>query len=166
MSVMMRTVLYSMLTVLPHCAPDSDRGSGPPPSGGPDVVLGTVEVGDRPIQLYVDFGTDSAVLGFAVGDGAERRYFPIYGSTYRGMPAVTLEVFASEDGRELWVRSSWPGYDVLAHHRLGTDRAMTRYGTVTALGTPSPERLGGGAGDFPAMEPSKATRVASFEYEE
>lgn len=130
-------------------------------------MLGTVEIDGRSVQFYVDFGADTAVLGFAVEDAEGRwRYFPMYGSTYRGLPAVTLEVLASEDDGELWVRSSWPGYEFLAYHHLGTDQAMTRYGAVSSLSTPSPEQLGGGAGDFPAMESSKAAKVATFEYSE
>lgn len=130
------------------------------------TVLGAVPAGARLVEFYVDVGADSAVLGFAVeNDAGEKRYFPMYGSTYRGMPAVTLDVYVSDAQEEMWVHSSWPGYEVLAYHRLGSDRSMTRYGEIQSLGKPTPERLSGGTGSFPAMDRAKVSKAATLQVE-
>ncbi len=132
----------------------------------PDVVLGAARVGTRSVQFYVDFGSDSAILGFAVqGDSRGRRYFPMYGSTYRGLPPVTLEVFVSDTQEEMWVRSSWPGYGILAWHRMGTDRCMTRYGEIASSDRPAPESLRGGTAHFPEMDMGRVTRAATLLYD-
>jgi hypothetical protein len=141
-------------------------GGEPAANGGAYTVLGTVQIGTHRLQFYVDFGPDSAVLGFAAEGGpGGRRYFPLYGSTYRGLPSVTLDVFASKSGEEVWVRSSWPGYETLAHHRLGTDRCTTRYGEVASFGEPTPASFGGGTGSFPAMDAAAVSHVATLGYD-
>lgn len=109
----------------------------------PAVVLQSVQIGTRSVRFYVDFGTDSAVLGFSVeNDSGQQRYFLMYGSTYRGLPPVVLDVFVSHCQEEMWVRSSWSGYEVLAYHRMGTNRCITRYGEITSFDKPTPASLG------------------------
>ena len=133
----------------------------------PDVVLESVEIGSRSVQFYIDFGADSAVLGFSVeSSSGQQRYFPMYGSTYRGLPAVTLDVFVSDSKEEMWVHSSWSGYEILAYHRMGTDRCITRFGEIHSFDKPTPESLGGGARPFPEMDIKKVSKVATLNYDE
>jgi hypothetical protein len=132
--------------------------------GKPDVVLGSIGVGDASLELYVDFDWDSAVLGFSLDDGSgARRYFPLYGSTYRGLPAVTIEVFVSPSQEEVWVRSSWPGYEQLGYHRVGTDRCITRYGEIEASPDATPAGISGATADIPPLDEA-ASKAAAFTY--
>ncbi len=155
---MTHTLLGSMLTVQASGAPAANEK--------PDIVLESVRIGARSVQFYVDFGSDSAVLGFSVeNDSRQQRYFPMYGSTYRGLPSVTLDVFVSDSQEEMWVHSSWFGYEILAYHRMGTDLCTTRYGEITSFDRPTPESLGGGARNFPEMDIEKVSRVATLTYD-
>lgn len=118
------------------------------------------------MQFYVDFGRDSAVLGFSTKNAeGQQRFFPIYGSTYRGLPAVTLSIFASVSNEEMWVCSSWPGYKVLAYHRINTDRCMTKYGEIASFDKSTPDRLGGGTSHLPEMDVEKVIKIATFTYD-
>lgn len=133
----------------------------------PDVVLGSVQIGSRSVQFYIDFGIDSAVLGFSVeSSSGQQRYFPIYGSTYRGLPTVTLDIFVSDSQEDMWVHSSWPGYEILAYYLMGTDRCTTLYGEIYSFDKPTPESLGGGARRFPEMDIKKVSKVATLKYDE
>jgi hypothetical protein len=144
-------------------------GCGPTPGSAgavnrPDKILGSLTVGAQSLQFYVDFGADSAVLGFSTANQAgQPRYFPMYCSTYRGLPAVTLDVFLSEDQQKMWVLSSWKGYETLAYHRIGSDRCTTRYGENAYFTTPTPPSIGGG-GKPPAMDPSQVKKVLTITY--
>ena len=137
-------------------------------------TLKTMRIGEQFISLYVDYGTDSAVLGFSTpsdsvtpSDGADAsnsasvQYFPLYASTYRGLPPVVLDVFVSKAGDEMWIRSSWEGYETLAYYRLGSGSATTRYGKLAAINTPTPAVLGGSAAAFPKMVEDDVTKVAT-----
>ncbi len=135
---------------------------------GPDVMLDSLQAGAHRVQFYIDYPSwDSAVLGFFVKDQTGRpRYFPIYGSTYRGLPPVELEVFLSEAEEEMWVLSSWEGYEVLAYHQLGSDWFTdTRSSSKRAASdTPSPQG-GRGVGprmDFPDMDRARVKRVLTI----
>jgi hypothetical protein len=125
------------------------------------TVLETVKVDATEVEFYIDLGTDSAILGFMVEDDSGKpRYFPMYASTYRGLPSVTLDVFVSNEKDAMWVRSSWKGYENLAVHELGTDTCLTRYGKISSFDEPTPETLGGGSGVFPEIDEGKVTKVA------
>ena len=129
------------------------------------VPIGSMQVGARSVQFYVHYGYDNAVLGFSVASQAGRpRYFPMYCSTYRGMPPVTLDVFLSDTQEEMWVLSSWSGYETLAYYRVGSDRCMTGYGENSYSDTPTPESIGGGSKHFPDMGPARAKRTATITY--
>src|SRR3954447_272636 len=133
----------------------------------PDVVLESIRIGSRSMQFYIDFGTDSAILGFSVeSSSGQQCYFPMYGSTYRGIPAVTLDVFVSDSQEEMWVHSSWLGYETLAYYSIGADRCITPYGEMHSFDRSAPEILGGGAGRFPEMDIKKVAKVATFKYHE
>ena len=126
---------------------------------GPDVILGSMQAGKHRVGFYIDYGRDIAVLGFTLKGRAGRpRYFPMYGSTYRELPPVTLDVFLSDTAEEMWVLSSWKGHEVLAHYRVGNDRCMTCYGETAASSTPTPQSIGGGKGQFPPMNPAHARK--------
>ena len=159
--------MCTLLAVQSGCGSDGGQDNGEASSDPqPDIVLESVRVGEREVTFYVDFESDSAVLGFAVADDSgRRRFFPMYGSTYRGLPAVTLDVYVSVSQDELWVRSSWPGYETLAYHRMGTNRCITRYGEITAFAVPTPDRISGAAKPFPAMDLEAMTMTASIVYE-
>lgn len=156
-------VIASVLLALAgcRCGRDRDRGG----SGAPEhVVLDTVAVAGTDVQFYQDLGVDSAVLGFSVPDeNGKQRYFPMYASTYRGLPPVELQVYASRSGDEMWVRSSWSGYEVLAYHRMGTDRCETTFGQISSYAEPTPAMLGGGPANFPAMDEESVTQLATIE---
>ena len=129
------------------------------------VPLDSIQITDKSIQFYVNFSYDTAVLGFSVpNEDGSPRYFPMYASTYRGLTAVTLEVFVSETLDHMWVLSSWSGYEVLAYHRINTDRCMTRYGEITSFGKPTTEMLGEGSSRFPEMDTEKVSKLATIKY--
>ncbi len=129
------------------------------------VALDSVKIGQSTIQFYVEYSYDTAILGFSVpGKDGSPRYFPMYGSTYRGLPAVTLDVYVPETQDEMWVRSSWKGYEILAYHRLGTDRCMTEYGEITSIANPTPEGLGGERTLIPKMDTNTVSKVATITF--
>jgi len=107
----------------------------------PDVLLDSVEIGGRSLQFYVDFGWDDATLGFLdKGPDGRPRYFAIYGTTYRGIDPVVLEVFVSQDN-EMWVFSSLEGWEDLAYHRVGSEYVISGFGKHRYSSIPSPEVL-------------------------
>lgn len=168
MKIMKHLLLGLMLAFQVGCESESSgQASGvTAASKDPDIILESVQVGTRLAQFYVDLGSDSAVLGFSVeNDAGQQRYFPMYGSTYRGIPSVTLEVFASASQEEMWVYSSWQGYELLAYHRMGTDQSMTQYGEITSFDQPTPESFGGGTGRFPEMNTEEVYKVANIKYD-
>ncbi|NJN47874.1 MAG: hypothetical protein HC808_16915 [Candidatus Competibacteraceae bacterium] len=137
------------------------------PTKPTEVLLQTVEVGEHTAQFYIGYGPDVAVLGFSVpNQAAQKRYFPLYGSTYAGIPPVTLEVFVSQTENEMWVNSSWSGYEVLAYHRLGTEQCITRFGEIESFEEPVPQAISGESKDFPPMDPAQVSKVATIEYGE
>jgi hypothetical protein len=130
------------------------------------VVLGQVRIGNEATEFYIAYGPDEAILGFSVPDGGGgTRYFPMFASTYRGIPPVVLEVFASKAEDEMWVRSSWPGSEVLAYHRVGGDTAITQFGKVTFIKEPMPPYLSGGPIPFPEMIAGSVVKKATFRHE-
>jgi hypothetical protein len=131
------------------------------PARAPATILDSLQAGSNTIQFYIDYGPDSAVLGFFVKDQAGcPRYFPMYCSTYRGVPPVELNVFLSDAKEEMWVQSSWEGYKTLAYYRVGSDRCVTRYGENAAVDTPTPPGFGGGGTiRLPDMDPAHAKNV-------
>jgi hypothetical protein len=134
---------------------------------GTDMVsLGEVRVGQEALSFYVAYGYDSAILGFSVSTGAGRvRYFPIYGSTDRGIPSGLIEVFVSEREDEIWVRSSWTANEVLAYHRVGSETAQSGWGELRFFDTPMPESIGGGPLPYPAL-PKTAVKIAAYDYQD
>jgi hypothetical protein len=129
----------------------------------PDKIIGSLQVGTNSLQFYIDFGIDSAVLGFLViNDTNAPWYFPMYCSEIRGIPAVTLDIFESYSNDEIWVQSSWPGYPVLTYYRVGSDRCVTRYGEYVYCGKPIPDSVGGKHGTFPEMDPEKVWKVSTI----
>ena len=131
----------------------------------PRTLHDPVLIGNYSLQIYLQYAQDSAVLGFSVGaEGAPPRYFPIYGSTYRGIPDVTLDVFSSNDGQELWILSSWPGYDVLAYYPIGSDRCVTAYGELDSVSNTMPTSIAGTSRRIPDMDAKSAKRILSVPY--
>jgi len=127
--------------------------------------LGSVQVGDASVKLLIAYSGDSALLEFSVAkDAGRERYVPMFGSTYRGIPEVTLKVIVSKSGDQLWVQSSWPDNAVLAYYRLGADTATTPFGTMGLLETPFPNVLSGGPQGFPQFDPGGVWTLASFYY--
>jgi len=125
--------------------------------------LGSVQVDDASVRLLIAYSGDSALLELAVAkSGGPERYIPMFGSTYRGIPSVTLNVIVSKSKDQLWVQSSWPDSTVLAYYRLGADTATTPFGTMGLLDTPFPKLLSGGPQGFPQFDPSGVWTLASF----
>jgi hypothetical protein len=133
-------------------------------ASGPEVILGSIQTGGHKVEFYIDYGYDSAVLGFALRDpGKHPRYFPIYGSTYRGLEPVTLNVYLSDTEEEMWVHSSWNGWGILAYYRLGDDYCISpHYNEIPASDTPRPESLGGRSRDFPPMDSAHVKKVLTL----
>ena len=169
---------FLCLPLLLFAACETSQGpvaNAPPATAQSLDTLKTVKIGEQSISLYVDYGTDSAVLGFSTrsdsvtpGDAIDTdssesvQYFPLYASTYRGLPAVVLDVFVSKAEDEMWIRSSWVGYETLAHYRLGSGSATTRYGNVAAINTPTPVVLSGSPIAFAKMDENAVTKVATI----
>jgi hypothetical protein len=127
--------------------------------------LGSVQVDDVSVKLLIAYSGDSALLEFSVAkSGGRERYVPMFGSTYRGIPAVTLNVIVSKFKDQLWVQSSWPDNAVLAYYRLGANTATTPFGTMGLLDTPFPEVLSGGPEGFPQFDSNGGSTLASFYY--
>ncbi len=130
-------------------------------------MLGEVRVGDEVERFYVAYGFDSAVLGFSVSvDAGPMRYFPIYGSTNRGIPSVTLEVFASRSEEEMWVRSSWKDNAILAYHRIGAETVIAEWGEMKFIEKPLPEVLSGGPLPFPALIMENVVKKATLTHDD
>jgi hypothetical protein len=131
------------------------------------VVLGQVRIGDEETEFYIAYGPDEAILGFMVPDKTGgQRYFPMFASTYRGIPPVVLDIFASKAEDEMWVKSSWPGSEILAYRRTGADTAITQFGKVAALKEPMPSDLSGGGIPFPEMVMENVSKKATFTVKE
>ncbi len=127
------------------------------------VSLGSVQIDDYAIGLLVAYAGDAAVLTASVTNGdAPAKFLPLFASTYRGMPAVTLDVLVSQSKDAIWVQSSWPGSEVLAYYRLGSTTAITPFGEMALLDTPMPQVLSGGPVPFPAIDPISVVKKASF----
>jgi hypothetical protein len=128
--------------------------------------LGQVRVGKETLSFYVAYGYDSAILGFSVSAGVgPDRYFPIYGSTDRGIPSVVLEIFASEGEDEIWVCSSWKDSRILAYRRVGSETAQTGWRELRFFDSPAPDSIGGGPLPFPAL-PKTVVKKATYTYQD
>jgi hypothetical protein len=131
------------------------------------IQLQTIEIDGYSVQFYLAFGPDSAVLGFSIPNNAgQERYCPVYASTYPDIPPVTLEVFATNSKDEMWVKSSWSGYEVLAYHHFGTDSCISRYGESPLSGRHIPSIIGGDSKDFPSMGRDEVFKVSTIKYKE
>ena len=129
-------------------------------------ALGDVHVGKEVLSFYVAYGWDSAILGFSVSTGVGSvRYFPIYGSTDRHIPAVVLEILASKGEGEIWVCSSWKDNEILAYHRVGSETTQSGWGELKFIDTPMPDSIGGGPLPFPAL-PETAVKKATYSYQD
>jgi hypothetical protein len=132
------------------------------------VVLGSARIGKETAEFYIAYTFDAALLGFSVANASgsgPARYFPLYASTHRGIPPVTLDVFVSESGEEMWIRSSWQDSETLAYRKSGEDTAITPFGQIKYLDRPMPEHLSGGPVPFPPLPKDGAVKKASFRHE-
>jgi hypothetical protein len=162
------TVIASLLLLLSSAGcPRSQKPGGSEPATNADTTtLGEVRVGKELARLYIAYAPDAAVLGLAISsDAGPTRYFPMFASTYRGVPAVVLEVFASKGEDELWIRSSWPDNELLAYHRIGSETAITQWGEMHSIKKPMPDFLSGGAPHFPALVRDNVVKKATFKHE-
>lgn len=133
------------------------------PTTSPYAVLDVVEIGPSSLELYVHYTNDAAVLGFAIADAAgARRYCPMYGSNYRGIPSVTIDLYTTETEEEVWVQSSWQGYESLAFYQVGSGTCHTRYGDNPLVNSPTPGSLGSGSSTIPTLDPSNTHRLMSL----
>jgi hypothetical protein len=129
--------------------------------------LGSVQVDDVSVKFLIAYSGDSALLAFSVTkSGGRERYVPMFGSTYRGIPKVTLIVIVSKSKDQMWVQSSWPDNEILAYYGLGADTATTPFGRIGLLDTPFPEFLSGGPVGFPRFDPSDVQVLATFYYQD
>lgn len=161
--------LFSLLSLvfLVACAPENPPTA---PSSNSQTSSGTIQlltlktfdVADRSFDLYLDEHQDSATLGIStIGKDGQPKHMPLYISTYRGIPEVTLKVIAG-DGAGMWITSDWDGHEVLGFHRVGEETAITQYGEQPFIDSPTPSMLVGGEGAPPAIPNSGAEEVVSF----
>jgi hypothetical protein len=142
------------------------RGQTAMENDAPTVSLGSVQVDTYAIGLLIAYAGDAAVLTASVTHGdAPVKYVPLFASTYRGIPLVTLDVLVSQSKDAIWVQSSWPDNRVLAYYRLGAPKAITPFGDMALLDTPMPQVLSGGPVPFPAIDPLTVVKKASFYYQ-
>ncbi len=156
-----------LLTMVACCCPNPP----PPRRTAPTVPLGYAPLGSAStdvgsVEFYIHSASDSAMLGFAtMNEAGQLNYCPMYASTYRGMPAVTLSVYASVALDEIWVSSSWEGYEVLAHHELGSGRCTTAYGDDPLATHPMPAMLSGGSVAIKSFDPQETVLLTTLEYD-
>lgn len=125
--------------------------------------LGAVQIGDHDVGILIAYTADSALLELNVADG---KYIPLFASTYRGVPTVDIDIFASNSLDEIWIQSSWPDSKLLAYHRFGTPSAITTFGKLDLLDTAFPATLSGGPVPFPEVDPEMTLKMASFYHRE
>lgn len=153
-----------LVLALSSCRPTGWVSEKPKNDGEREVVLGRVRMANELTEFYIAYGPDEGVLGFSVPDGRGKvRYFPMFASTYRGMPAVVLDIFVSRAEDQMWVQSSWPTAKVLAYRRIGADTAITQFGNVTFVRELMPKDLEGGAIPFPEMTATNVLKKATFQ---
>jgi hypothetical protein len=148
------------------CRWERERGEGEKVGEFGTVTLGEVRVGREVTALYIAYGIDSAVLGFSSStEAGPIRYFPIFASTYRGIPPVALDVYASKSEEEMWIRSSWPDNEILAYHRIGAETAITQWGEMKPIKMAMPDHLSGGALPFPGLVMGSVVKKATFNHQ-
>jgi len=124
------------------------------------VALNKVQIGSNTVQFYANYTYDCGVLGFSVKDEAGKlRYCPMYGSTYRGMPLMKLDVLVSDTQDQMWVRSSGTE-DIIGYYCAGSDRATVSYDV------PTPASFGRDSSRFPQMDVSHVKLVRTIIYDE
>lgn len=127
------------------------------------LMLGSVQTGDHSVEIAIFYATDAAYLSLVMDAGnGEKKYLPLHASTYRGIPAVNLDVFADKQGKEIWVQSNWSGAEVLAFYAFGAETALTAFGNTHFLDGPYPEFMSGGAVPFPVFDPLQVKKIATF----
>lgn len=125
--------------------------------------LGTLQIADTEVGLLIAYRPDAAILQLSIrGEGSSAQYLPLIVSTYRGIPPVDVDLYASDDDQEIWALSSLPGAKVLAHYRLGATTGLTAFGKTTLSDTAFPDFLSGGPLPFPVFDPQKVSKRATF----
>ena len=125
--------------------------------------LGAVQIGEHDVGLLIAYSGDAAILNLSVAEG---KYIPLFASTYRGVPSVDIDIYASKAMDEVWVYTSWQDQQVLAYHRFGTQDAITSFGKLDLLDTPFPMTLSGGPVPFPERVADTTVKIASFYHHE
>ena len=125
-------------------------------------VLGAVQLGQVSVKILIAYSADAAILELALPQAGGDGYIPLFVSTYRGIPGVNLDVYATQAGDAIWVQSNWPDASVLAYHHLGSPTAITPFGEMALMDTAFPQSLSGGPIAFPAMDPKTTRKLASF----
>lgn len=141
----------------------SSVSHGPTHEAGDIDLLVTAVCGPENIHLYAAYGEDSAVLGFYLIDPKtdKRSYFPMMFVTCRGLPDLNLDVYVSDDDREMWI---WKSGEVVGYHRVGSGVCMTECGELSAFDNPIPETVGGGSGNYPKMDSANAKKILTVTY--
>ena len=122
--------------------------------GPPDVLLESIQVGGRTAQFYIDYSRDFAVFGYFVEDDTGRpRYFPLDGSSFRGLRRKTVEVFLSDTQEEMWVQVGTRA----THYFHASNDFITKHGRDV----PTPSGSFSTSGSGPPLSP-EAKKVLSF----
>ena len=133
------------------------------PSKSVEEHIGTVTIAETEIGLLIAYRPDSAVLQLSIQDhGDPVQYLPLMASTYRGIPPVDIDLYASRDDTVIWVLSSLPSREILAHYRLGAKTGQNAFGAAALSDTAFPDFLSGGPIPYPVFAPQAVSRRATF----
>lgn len=161
----MGIIMCMMVCSVGGCGSGREKMSDRHEAALPAVSIGHAAIGADTLYFYIDADEDCAILGFSVRIGsAGMRYFPLYGSTYRGIAPVTLDLFASKSLEEVWVRSSWTGHEILAWYRTGSDTCLTRFGEIASSDRPFVNSLAGSVPQFPSLDTAESVHIATLSW--
>ena len=109
------------------------------------VVLGKTVLNKTTLEVYASYDYDCAVLGITVlTPDSEPRYLPLYGSTYRGLPPLKVDLHVSDDRDGLWVFVTWDGQpeELLEYFPLDNDGSPKLAPPDSSFSEPIPSSFG------------------------
>ena len=165
-----QTFFYTIIFLMISCENvNAPQNSQPPATSDSELEtqiqnLGSFVINNKTYETYIAKSSDAAILGFYFqGNDDKVHYYPLYASTYQGLPKVELKIFTSKTKDKIWILSSWPGYETLAYHHLKTGRTLTMFGETDSISTPIPSSLSGNAEPFPTL-PSNAVMIENYSF--
>lgn len=127
------------------------------------IPLGITKIGKHTVAIEIAYSYDSAILVAVVsGKNGNSRYIPLVASTYRGISSLRLDILSPDSNSEIWISTSWPEQETVAHYRFGSEKAITPFGEVELLKTPFPQHLSGAPKSFQKKDGNTLKVRASF----